>query len=101
MEYQDQLNPDGTKKDAKTEKSGSSSESQEGDWEEKAEANPAFMIQNGIGGQDTTYQFMPDSSSAKMTLYGWKYGDIKDVQDKKLYRALVQQICLLDQDFRE
>lgn len=59
------------------------------------------MIQNGIGGQDTTYQFMPDSSSAKMTLYGQKYGDIKDFQDKKLYRALVQQICLVDQDFRE
>ena len=45
MEYQNELNPDGTKKDAKTGKSGSSSESQEGDWEEKAEANPAFMIQ--------------------------------------------------------
>lgn len=101
MEYQDQLNPDGTKKDAKTGKSDSSSGSQEGDWEEKAEANPAFMIQNGIGGQDTTYQFMPDSSSAKMTLYGQKYGDIKDVQDKKLYRVLVQQTCLVGQDFRE
>lgn len=87
MEYQDQLNPDGTKKDAKTEKSGSSSGSQEGDWEEKAEANPAFMIQNGIGGQDTTYQFMPDSSSAKMTLYGQKYGDIKDFQDKKTIQS--------------
>lgn len=87
MEYQDQLNPDGTKKDAKTGKNGSSSESQEGDWEEKAEANPAFMIQNGIGGQDSTYQFMPDSSSAKMTLYGQKYGDIKDVQDKKTIQS--------------
>lgn len=87
MEYQDQLNSDGTKKDAKTEKNGSSSGSQEGDWEEKAEANPAFMIQNGIGGQDTTYQFMPDSSSAKMTLYGQKYGDIKDVQDKKTIQS--------------
>lgn len=87
MEYQDQFNSDGTKKDAKTEKSGSSSGSQEGDWEEKAEANPAFMIQNGIGGQDTTYQFMPDSSSAKMTLYGQKYGDIKDVQDKKTIQS--------------
>lgn len=87
MEYQDQLNPDGTKKDAKTEKSGSSSGSQEGDWEEKAEANPAFMIQNGIGGQDSTYQFMPDSSSAKMTLYGQKYGDIKDFQDKKTIQS--------------
>ena len=83
MEYQDQLNSDGTKKDTKTEKSGSSSGSQEEDWEEKAAANPAFMIQNGIGGQDTTYQFMSDSSSAKMTLYGQKYGDIKDFQDKK------------------
>lgn len=87
MEYQDQLNPDGTKKDAKTGKSGSSSESQEGDWEEKAEANPAFMIQNGIGGQDSTYQFRPDSSSAMMTLYGQKYGDIKDVQDKKTIQS--------------
>lgn len=87
MEYQDQLNSDGTKKDTKTEKSSSSSGSQEGDWEEKAEANPAFMIQNGIGGQDTTYQFMPDSSSAKMTLYGQKYGDIKDFQDKKTIQS--------------
>lgn len=81
MEYQDQLNPDGTKK------SGSNSGSQEGDWEEKAEANPAFMIQNGIGGQDSTYQFMPDSSSTMMTLYGQKYGDIKDVQDKKTIQS--------------
>lgn len=87
IEYQDQLNSDGTKKDAKTEKNGSSSGSQEGDWEEKAEANPAFMIQNGIGGQDSTYQFMPDSSSAKMTLYGQKYGDIKDFQDKKTIQS--------------
>ena len=87
MEYQDQLNPDGTKKDAKTKKSGSNSESQEGDWEEKAEANPAFMIQNSIGGQDSTYQFMPDSSSTMMTLYGQKYGDIKDVQDKKTIQS--------------
>lgn len=87
MEYQDQFNSDGTKKDAKTEKSNSSSGSQEGDWEEKAEANPAFMIQNGIGGQDSTYQFMPDSSSAKMTLYGQKYGDIKDFQDKKTIQS--------------
>lgn len=45
------------------------------------------MIQNGIGGQDTTYQFMPDSSSAKMTLYGQKYGDIKDFQDKKTIQS--------------
>ena len=87
MEYQDELNPDGTKKDTKTEKSGSNSGSQEGNWEEKAEANPAFMIQNGIGGQDSTYQFMPDSSSATMTLYGQKYGDIKDVQDKKTIQS--------------
>ena len=87
MEYQDQFNPDGTKKDAKTGKSDGSSGSQEGDWEEKAEANPAFMIQNGIGGQDSTYQFMPDSSSAKMTLYGQKYGDIKDFQDKKTIQS--------------
>lgn len=87
MEYQDELNPDGTKKDAKTEKSGSSSGSQEGDWEEKAAANPAFMIQNGIGGQDCTYQFMPDSSSAKMSLYGQKYGDIKDFQDKRTIQS--------------
>ena len=70
IEYQDQLNPDGTKKETKTK---NKDDSQEGDWEEKAEANPAFMIQNGIGGQDATYQFMPDSSSAKMTLYGQKY----------------------------
>ena len=68
-------------------KSGSSSESQEGDWEEKAAANPAFMIQNGIGGQDSTYQFMPDSSSTMMTLYGQKYGDIKDFQDKKTIQS--------------
>lgn len=87
MEYQDQFNPDGTKKDAKTGKSGSNSGSQEGDWEEKAEANPAFMIQNGIGGQDSTYQFMPDSSSTMMTLYGQKYGDIKDAQDKKTIQS--------------
>lgn len=87
MEYQDELNPDGTKKETKTEKGKGNSESQEGDWEEKAEANPAFMIQNGIGGQDGTYQFMPDSSSAKMTLYGQKYGDIKDVQDKKTIQS--------------
>lgn len=87
MEYQDQLNPDGTKKDTKTGKSDGSSGSQEGDWEEKAEANPAYMVQNGIGGQDSTYQFMPDSSSAKMTLYGQKYGDIKDVQDKKTIQS--------------
>lgn len=87
MEYQNQLNPDGTKKETKTEKGKGSSESQEGDWEEKAEANPAFMIQNGIGGQDSTYQFRPDSSSAMMTLYGQKYGDIKDVQDKKTIQS--------------
>lgn len=87
MEYQDELNPDGTKKETKTEKGKGNSESQEGDWEEKAEANPAFMIQNGVGGQDGTYQFMPDSSSAKMTLYGQKYGDIKDVQDKKTIQS--------------
>ena len=87
MEYQDQLNPDGTKKETKTGKSSSNSGSQEGDWEEKAEANPAFMIQNGIGGQDSTYQFRPDSSSATMTLYGQKYGDIKDVQDKKTIQS--------------
>lgn len=84
IEYQDQLNPDGTKKEAKTKKKD---DSQEGDWEEKAEANPAFMIQNGIGGQDSTYQFMPDSSSAKMTLYGQKYGDIKDFYDKKTIQS--------------
>lgn len=84
IEYQDQLNPDGTKKEAKTK---NKDDSQEGDWEEKAEANPAFMIQNGIGGQDTTYQFMPDSSSTMMTLYGQKYGDIKDVQDKKTIQS--------------
>lgn len=87
MEYQDQLNPDGTKKETKTGKGDSNSGSQEGDWEEKAEANPAFMIQNGIGGQDSTYQFRPDSSSAMMTLYGQKYGDIKDVQDKKTIQS--------------
>lgn len=87
MEYQDQLNPDGTKKETKTGKGDGSSGSQEGDWEEKAEANPAFMIQNGIGGQDSTYQFRPDSSSAMMTLYGQKYGDIKDVQDKKTIQS--------------
>ena len=84
IEYQDQLNPDGTKKEDKTKKKD---DSQEGDWEEKAEANPAFMIQNGIGGQDSTYQFRPDSSSAMMTLYGQKYGDIKDVQDKKTIQS--------------
>lgn len=84
IEYQDQLNTDGTKKEAKTKNKG---DSQEGDWEEKAEANPAFMIQNGIGGQDSTYQFRPDSSSATMTLYGQKYGDIKDVQDKKTIQS--------------
>lgn len=84
IEYQDELNPDGTKKEAKTKKKD---DSQEGDWEEKAEANPAFMIQNGIGGQDSTYQFMPDSSSTMMTLYGQKYGDIKDVQDKKTIQS--------------
>lgn len=87
MEYQNQLNPDGTKKETKTGKGDGSSGSQEGDWEEKAEANPAFMIQNGIGGQDSTYQFRPDSSSAMMTLYGQKYGDIKDVQDKKTIQS--------------
>lgn len=87
MTYQDQLNPDGTKKDTKTGKSDGSSGSQEGDWKEKAAANPAYMIQNGIGGQDTTCQFMPDSSSAKMTLYGQKYGDIKDFQDKKTIQS--------------
>lgn len=84
IEYQDQLNTDGTKKEAKTK---NKDDSQEGDWEEKAEANPAFMIQNGIGGQDSTYQFRPDSSSATMTLYGQKYGDIKDVQDKKTIQS--------------
>ena len=84
IEYQDQLNPDGTKKETKTKKKD---DSQEGDWEEKAEANPAFMIQNGIGGQDSTYQFRPDSSSAMITLYGQKYGDIKDVQDKKTIQS--------------
>lgn len=84
IEYQDQLNSDGTKNEAKTKKKD---DSQEGDWEEKAEANPAFMIQNGIGGQDSTYQFKPDSSSAMMTLYGQKYGDIKDVQDKKTIQS--------------
>ena len=84
MEYQDELNPDGTKKETKTK---TKDDSQEGDWEEKAEANPAFMIQNGIGGQDSTYQFRPDSSSAMMTLYGQKYGDIKDVQDKKTIQS--------------
>ena len=84
MEYQDELNPDGTKKETKTKKKD---DSQEGDWEEKAEANPAFMIQNGIGGQDSTYQFRPDSSSTMITLYGQKYGDIKDVQDKKTIQS--------------
>lgn len=84
IEYQDELNSDGTKKEDKTKKKD---DSQEGDWEEKAEANPAFMIQNGIGGQDSTYQFRPDSSSAMMTLYGQKYGDIKDFQDKKTIQS--------------
>lgn len=86
MDYQDQLNSDGTKKDSKNGKS-SSNGSQEGDWEEKADANPAYMIQNGIGGQDTTYQFMPDSASAMMTLYGQKYGDIKNAQNKETIQS--------------
>lgn len=85
VDYEDSLNTDGSKRVTTTK--GNQSDSQEGNWEEKADANPAYMIQNGLGGQDTVYQFMPDSSNAIMTLYGQKYGDIKDVKDNKTIQS--------------
>lgn len=58
MEYQDQLNPDGTKKET-PDKSKSSKSDGEDDYGKNAVANQAYMMQTGRGGTPQTYTFQP------------------------------------------
>lgn len=76
MEYQDQLNPDGTKKET-PDKSKSSKSDGEDDYGKNAVANQAYMMQTGRGGTPQTYTFQPTNGGASMTLYGRFYGGLQ------------------------
>ena len=71
IDYQDDLNEDGTKRSAKKDKES------EDNWEEKIKTNQIVDIQNGYAGQPTSYSFMPDDAHAAITMYGDKYGAIR------------------------
>lgn len=72
MEYQDQLNPDGTKKE-----NSASKNDEEDDYGENAVANQAYMMQTGRGGTPQTYTFQPTNGGVSMTLYGRFYGGLQ------------------------
>ena len=76
MEYQDQLNPDGTKKET-PDKSKSSKNDGEDDYGKNAVANQAYMMQTGRGGTPQAYTFQPTNGGASMTLYGRFYGSLQ------------------------
>ena len=76
MEYQDQLNPDGTKKET-PDKSKSSKNDEGDDYGKNAVANQAYMMQTGRGGTPQTYTFQPTNGGASMTLYGRFYGGLQ------------------------
>ena len=75
MEYQDQLNSDGTKKE--TSSSKSSKDEGEDDYGKNAVANQAYMMQTGRGGTPQAYTFQPTNGGASMTLYGRFYGGLQ------------------------
>lgn len=75
MEYQDQLNPDGTKKETPS-KSKSSKNEGEDDYGKNAVANQAYLMQTGRGGTPQAYTFQPENGGASMTLYGRFYGGL-------------------------
>ena len=75
MEYQDQFNPDGTKKE--TSSSKSSKDEGEDDYGKNAVANQAYMMQTGRGGTPQAYTFQPTNGGASMTLYGRFYGGLQ------------------------
>lgn len=76
MEYQDQLNSDGTKKET-PDKSKSSKSDGEDDYGKNAVANQAYMMQTGRGGTPQIYTFQPTNGGASMTLYGRFYGGLQ------------------------
>lgn len=75
MEYQDQFNSDGTKKE--TSSSKSSKDEGEDDYGKNAVANQAYMMQTGRGGTPQAYTFQPTNGGASMTLYGRFYGGLQ------------------------
>ena len=75
MEYQNQFNSDGTKKD--TSSSKSSKNEGEDDYGKNAVANQAYMMQTGRGGTPQAYTFQPTNGGASMTLYGRFYGGLQ------------------------
>lgn len=77
MEYQDQLNPDGTKKETPSSKSKSSKNEGEDDYGKNAVANQAYLMQTGRGGTPQAYTFQPENGGASMTLYGRFYGGLQ------------------------
>lgn len=79
MEYQNQLNPDGTKKETPN-KSKSSKRYGEDDYGKNAVANQAYMMQTGRGGTPQTYTFQPTNGGASMTLYGRFYGGLQTLK---------------------
>lgn len=77
MEYQDQFNSDGTKKETPSSKSKSSKDEGEDDYGKNAVANQAYMMQTGRGGTPQAYTFQPTNGGASMTLYGRFYGGLQ------------------------
>lgn len=79
IDYEDQLNPDGTKKETSKNKDGKSSSDKT--WDEELHSNPLYALQNSIGGELTTFSFRPDNGNATMTVYGSRWGDVKNLKD--------------------
>lgn len=90
VNYQDQLNSDGSKK--ATPSSKSSAKEDNDDFSNSVSANQAYMIQTGRGGTPEAYTFQPENGGAQMTLYGRFFGALDDPDGKTIAESSISDM---------